>query len=107
MTSLKKLSELLERHFGARVILLIDKYDVPLTKVHENGYSDKMVFLVRNLLVQALKTNESLKFAVLTGCICISRESIFTGLNNFNIFSIIGVEFDEYFGLRIKRFRII
>ena len=95
---LKILSELLEKHYGTKVILLIDEYDVPLAKAFENGYYDQMVFLIRNLLEQALKTNNSLKFAVMTGCMRISKESIFTGLNNFTTFTITDVDFDEYFG---------
>lgn len=97
-SGLKILSELLEKHYGTKVILLIDEYDVPLAKAFENGYYDQMVFLIRNLLEQALKTNNSLKFAVMTGCMRISKESIFTGLNNFTTFTITDVDFDEYFG---------
>ena len=76
------LSQLLEKHFGQKVILLIDEYDVPLDKAFQTGYYDEMVSLIRNLLGNALKTNDSLYFAVLTGCLRISKESIFTGLNN-------------------------
>ena len=97
-SGLKILSELLEKHYGTKVILLIDEYDVPLAKAFENGYYDQMVFLIRNLLEQTLKTNNSLKFAVMTGCMRISKESIFTGLNNFTTFTITDVDFDEYFG---------
>ena len=97
-SGLKILSELLEKHYGTKVILLIDEYDVPLAKAFENGYYDQMVFLIRNLLEQSLKTNNSLKFAVMTGCMRISKESIFTGLNNFTTFTITDVDFDEYFG---------
>ncbi len=96
--SLKILSELLEKHYGTKVILLIDEYDVPLAKAFENGYYDQMVFLIRNLLEQALKTNNSLKFAVMTGCMRISKESIFTGLNNLKVLSITDERYDEYFG---------
>lgn len=96
--SLKNLSELLEKHYETKVILLIDEYDVPLVKAFENGYYDKMVFLIRNLLEQTLKTNDSLKFAVMTGCMRISKESIFTGLNNLKVLSITDERFDEYFG---------
>lgn len=96
--SLKNLSELLEKHYETKVILLIDEYDVPLAKAFENGYYDKMVFLIRNLLEQTLKTNDSLKFAVMTGCMRISKESIFTGLNNLKVLSITDERFDEYFG---------
>ena len=96
--SLKTLSELLEKHYGTKVILLIDEYDVPLAKAFENGYYDQMVFLIQNLLEQALKTNNSLKFAVMTGCMRISKESIFTGLNNLKVLSITDERYDEYFG---------
>ena len=96
--SLQELSELLELHYGEKVIILIDEYDVPLAKANENGYYDEMVLLIRNLLGNALKTNDSLKFAVLTGCLRIAKESIFTGLNNFNVYSITNTDFDEYFG---------
>ncbi|MCD8054395.1 MAG: ATP-binding protein [Lachnospiraceae bacterium] len=96
--SLKTLSEVLEKHHGRQVIILIDEYDVPLAKAYDKGYYDEMVFLVRNLFEQALKTNHSLKFAVLTGCMRISKESIFTGLNNLKVFSITDERFDEYFG---------
>lgn len=96
--SLKNLSELLEKHYETKVILLINEYDVPLAKAFENGYYDKMVFLIRNLLEQTLKTNNSLKFAVMTGCMRISKESIFTGLNNLKVLSITDERFDEYFG---------
>ncbi len=97
-SGLKILSELLEKHYGTKVILLIDEYDVPLAKAFENGYYDQMIFLIRSLLEQSLKTNNSLKFAVMTGCMRISKESIFTGLNNFTTFTITDVDFDEYFG---------
>ena len=96
--SLKTLSELLEKHYGTQVIILIDEYDVPLAKAFENGYYEQMVFLVRNLLEQALKTNNSLKLAVMTGCMRISKESIFTGLNNLKVLSITDERYDEYFG---------
>lgn len=98
LLELKNLSELLEKHYETKVILLIDEYDVPLAKAFENGYYDKMVFLIRNLLEQTLKTNNSLKFAVMTGCMRISKESIFTGLNNLKVLSITDERFDEYFG---------
>lgn len=81
--SLQELSELLEKHYGRQVIILIDEYDVPLAKANEQGYYNEMVILIRNLFENALKTNESLKFAVLTGCLRVAKESIFTGLNNF------------------------
>ena len=103
--SLKTLSELLEKHYGEKVIVLIDEYDVPLAKAFENGYYDQMVFLIRNLLEQVLKTNNSLKFAVMTGCMRISKESIFTGLNNFTTFTITDVDFDKYFGFTDREVR--
>lgn len=96
--SLRELSRLLAKHFDKKVIILIDEYDVPLAKAYENGYYDQMIFMMRNFLEQALKTNRNLQFAVLTGCMRISRESIFTGLNNFQVLSISDVGFDEYFG---------
>lgn len=98
MGSLKMLSGLLEKHYGQKVILLVDEYDVPLAKAHEHGYYNEMVLLLRNVLQQALKTNDSLYFAVLTGCLRVAKESIFTGLNNLKILSITTVRFDEYFG---------
>ncbi len=100
--SLRVLSELLEKHHGTKVILLIDEYDVPLAKAHEKGYYDQMISLIRNLLGEALKTNNSLKLAVLTGCLRISKESIFTGLNNLKVLTIADERFDEYFGFTDK-----
>ena len=97
-SGLKTLSELLEKHYGTKVVLLIDEYDVPLAKAFENGYYNQMIFLIRSLLEQALKTNNSLKFAVMTGCMRISKESIFTGLNNLKVLSITDERYDEYFG---------
>ena len=98
VNSLLTLSELLRKHFGQKVIILIDEYDVPLDKAKQYGYYDSMVNLVRSIFSQALKSNDNLFFAVLTGCLRISKESIFTGLNNPKIFSITDVQFDEYFG---------
>ena len=98
MGSLHTLSALLKKHYGLDVIMLIDEYDVPLAKANENGYYDQMVMLIRNMFDQALKTNDNLKFAVLTGCLRVAKESIFTGLNNMNVLSITDVRFDEYFG---------
>src|SRR5699024_6687849 len=86
------------KHYGQKVILLIDEYDVPLDKAFQAGYYDEMVNLIRNLLGNALKTNDSLYFAVLTGCLRISKESIFTGLNNLKVHTISDVRYDEYFG---------
>ena len=96
--SIRELTELLEKHYDRKVIVLIDEYDVPLAKANENGYYDEMVLLIRNLFENALKTNSSLKFAVLTGCLRIAKESIFTGLNNFKDYSITDKSFDETFG---------
>ena len=96
--SLRILSEMLEKHHNTKIILLIDEYDVPLAKAHANGYYDQMISLIRSLLGEALKTNNSLKLAVLTGCLRISKESIFTGLNNLKVRSVTDVRFDEYFG---------
>ena len=96
--SLKTLSRLLEKHYEKKVILLIDEYDVPLDKALQGGYYDEMVNLIRSLLGNALKTNASLYFAVLTGCLRISKESIFTGLNNLKVHTISDVRYDEYFG---------
>ena len=96
--SLQTLSQLLEKHYGQKVILLLDEYDVPLDKAFQGGYYDEMVSLIRNLLGNALKTNDSLYFAVLTGCLRISKESIFTGLNNLKVHTISDVRYDEYFG---------
>lgn len=104
-SSLKVLSELLEKHHGSKVILLIDEYDVPLAKAFERGYYDQMVLFIRNMFEYALKTNESLKFAVLTGCMQISKESIFTGLNNLKVLSVAEVQFDEAFGFTDKEVR--
>ena len=95
---LKKLSELLAKHFDQKTILLIDEYDVPLDKAFQNGYYREMVALMRGVLGEALKTNNFLQFAVLTGCLRVSKESIFTGLNNFKVLSITDVRFDEQFG---------
>lgn len=97
-SSIWLLSRWLKSYYTKSAIILIDEYDVPLDKAHENGYYNEMVNLISNMLNQALKTNDCLNFAVLTGCLRISKESIFTGLNNLRIFSILNVQFDEYFG---------
>ena len=96
--SLQTLSRLLARHFGQKTILLIDEYDVPLDKAFQGGYYDEMVSLIRNLFGNALKTNDSLYFAVLTGCLRISKESIFTGLNNLNVMTMSDPYFCDSFG---------
>ena len=96
--SLKELSSLLCKHFDKKVIVLIDEYDVPLAKANEHGYYDEMVDLVRSIFSGVLKTNESLFFSVLTGCLRVAKESIFTGLNNFKVHDLTGAAFDEYFG---------
>ena len=103
--SLKTLSLLLEKHHGKQTVLLIDEYDVPLSKASEHGYYKEMAMLIRKLFEQVLKTNESLKLAVLTGFMRISKESIFTGLNNFEVLSVADVRFDEYFGFTDKEVR--
>ena len=96
--SLKTLSQLLAKHYGRKVVILIDEYDVPLDKAFQGGYYDEMVSLIRNLFGNALKTNDSLQFAVLTGCLRISKESIFTGLNNLKVHTIADPRYEEYFG---------
>ena len=96
--SLKKLSELLYQYYGKKVIILIDEYDVPLDKAFQHGYYKEMVSLIRGLFGETLKTNEFLQFAVLTGCLRVSKESIFTGLNNFKIYAVDDVRYDEEFG---------
>ncbi len=96
--SLLTLSQLLQRHYGQNVVMLIDEYDVPLDKAYQSGYYDSMVELVKVLFGNAFKTNDSLEFAVLTGCLRISKESIFTGLNNFKVYTVKDVRYKEYFG---------
>lgn len=96
--SLQTLSQLLQRHYGQSVIILVDEYDVPLDKAYQSGYYDSMVELIKVLFGNAFKTNDSLKFAVLTGCLRISKESIFTGLNNFKVYTVKDVRYNEYFG---------
>ena len=98
ISSLQLLSQLLYKHYGQKVVILIDEYDVPIDKAFQNGYYKEMVSLIRGLFGQALKTNEFLQFAVLTGCLRVSKESIFTGLNNFEINSIVDIDHDEQFG---------
>ena len=96
--SLKTLSQLLAKHYGRKVVILIDEYDVPLDKAFQGGYYDEMVSLIRNLFGNALKTNDNLQFAVLTGCLRISKESIFTGLNNLNVMTVSDPYFCDSFG---------
>ena len=98
ISSLQLLSQMLYKHYGQKVVIFIDEYDVPLDKAFQNGYYKEMVSLIRGLFGQALKTNEFLQFAVLTGCLRVSKESIFTGLNNFEINSIVDIDHDEQFG---------
>ncbi len=103
--SLRLLSRLLRKHYGQKVILLIDEYDVPLDKAMQSGYYEDMLVLIRNLLSQTLKGNDDLFFAVLTGCLRIARESIFTGLNNLKVLSITDTQFGEYFGFSDREVR--
>ena len=103
--SLRDLSRLLQKHHGRKVVLLIDEYDVPLAKAFEQGYYDQMIVLIRNMFEQGLKTNGNLFMAVLTGCMRVSKESIFTGLNNLRVLSIADVEFEEYFGFTDREVR--
>lgn len=105
ISSLQVLSQLLYRHFGKKVIVLIDEYDVPLDKAFQHGYYRQMAALIRGLFGQVLKTNDSLQFAVLTGCLRVSKESIFTGLNNFKVLAITDARFDEQFGFTEEEVR--
>ena len=98
VSSLQLLSQLLYKHYGQKILILIDEYDVPLDKAFQHGYYKEMVSLIRGVFGQALKTNDALQFAVLTGCLRVSKESIFTGLNNFKVLSITDARFDEQFG---------
>ena len=104
-SSLRSLTGLLEEYYGQKAIILIDEYDVPLAKASEHGYYDQMAFLIRSLFGQALKTNDSLEFAVLTGCLRISKESVFTGLNNLKVFSLTNRRFSQYFGFTDQEVR--
>lgn len=104
-SSLLTLTGLLHKHYGKQTILLIDEYDVPLDKANQAGYYDEMAALIGNLFGMVLKTNESLYFAVLTGCLRVAKESIFTGLNNFNVLSITNARFEEYFGFTDREVR--
>ena len=106
VSSLQSLSQLLFIHYGQKAVILIDEYDVPLDKAFQNGYYKEMVSLIRGLFGKALKTNEFLQFAVLTGCLRVSKESIFTGLNNFEINSIVDIAHDEQFGFTDDEVRL-
>lgn len=106
-SSLRLVSQLLYQHYGQKTVIIIDEYDVPLDKAFQNGYYNEMVSLIRGIFGQALKTNEYLQFAVLTGCLRISKESIFTGLNNFKILSIADARFDEQFGFTDDEVRLL
>ncbi len=103
--SLRELTRLLRKHYGQKVILLIDEYDVPLAKAFDNNYYDQMILLIRNMFEHALKTNGNLQFAVLTGCMRISKESIFTGLNNLKVLSVADAAFSRYFGFTDQEVR--
>ena len=105
VSSLQTLSQLLCRHYGQKAIILIDEYDVPLDKAFQHGYYKEMVSLIRGLFGQALKTNDDLQFAVLTGCLRVSKESIFTGLNNFKVYAADDVRYDEEFGFTNKEIK--
>lgn len=102
LTSIKFLSQCLHQYYGTKVIILIDEYDVPLENAYFNGFYDKMIALIRSLFGSALKTNENLEFAVITGCLRISKESIFTGLNNLKMMSITSLDYAEHFGFTQK-----
>ena len=97
-TALRFLSQCLEKYYGKKTIILIDEYDVPLENAFFEGFYEKMIKFIRSLFESSLKTNASLEFAVITGCLRISKESIFTGLNNLKIISILNTRYDEYFG---------
>lgn len=103
--SLNTLSMLLRKHYGKKVIILIDEYDVPLAKANENGYYQEMTSIIRAMFDSALKSNENLYFAVLTGCLRVSKESIFTGLNNLKMYTLLDARCDEYFGFTDKEVR--
>ena len=107
MSSIKTLSDLLYKQYGKKVVILIDEYDVPLDKAFQYGYYREMLHFIRGLLGEVLKTNDSLAFAVLTGCLRVSKESIFTGLNNFKILSITDTRFDEQFGFTDTEVRTV
>ena len=105
--SIQTLSSLLEKHYGQKVIILIDEYDVPLQRAYYGGYYERMAALIRGLFSQGLKTNVSMEFAVLTGCLRVSKESIFTGMNNLKVFTVADVKYDEYFGFTDEEVRAL
>ncbi len=105
--SLRLLTRLLYKHYGTQVIVLIDEYDVPMDKAHQNGFYQQMVQLIRSVFSQVLKTNKCLYFAVITGCLRIAKESIFTGLNNFKVRTIADLSYAEYFGFTDKEVRVL
>ena len=107
INSLLILSDLLKKHYGQKVILLIDEYDVPLDKARQAGYYGEMIYLIRSLLARCLKGNGALHFAVLTGCLRVSKESVFTGLNNLSIFSVTDTRFSQYFGFTDEEVRTL
>ena len=107
ISALQILSELLYKHYGRKTIILIDEYDVPMDKAYQHGYYQEMVALIRAMFSEALKTNRSLQFAVLTGCLRVSKESIFTGLNNMKVMTITDARFDEQFGFTDEEVRIL
>ena len=107
ISSLWTLTQLLYKHYGQKAIILIDEYDVPLDKAFQHGYYKEMVALIRGLFGKVLKTNEYLQFAVLTGCLRVSKESIFTGLNNFRVLSITDIRFDEQFGFTEEEVKML
>ena len=96
--SLLMLSHFLQKHYGQDTVILVDEYDVPLDKAYQAGYYNSMVEFIRGLFGNAFKTNDSLKFAILTGCLRISKESIFTGLNNFSVYTVKDIQYNEFFG---------
>ena len=106
-TGLKELSRLLHKHYGKKVIVLIDEYDVPLAKANEFGFYDQMVDLLRSIFGNVLKTNDHMYFAVLTGCLRVAKESIFTGLNTFNVDSVIDVDYEEDFGFTDEEVKLL
>ena len=107
VSAIQTISQLLYRHYGQKIILLMDEYDVPLDKAFQHGYYREMVSLIRGMFGQALKTNDFLYFAVLTGCLRVSKESIFTGLNNFKVLASTDARFDEYFGFTDEEVKIL